>query len=280
MTINDIHAAIAETACEAARAAGAVARDAFLAFSPDTLAVEQKDGFFDVVTAADKEAEAVAKRVILARLPASRILGEEDGWSGQGDTTWIIDPIDGTSNFASGLPIFAVSIAAYHAGETVCGVVYDPVRDELFMAADGALSLNGQPLKPAVRGRTDREVELLTNAPYEGDPIGREALDTFARLVGSFRAVRRLGSCALHLAYVAAGRAAISHETKFKAWDIAAGMQLVRAAGGRILAWDAQGRPVADPFAEVEQVRRVVVSHGAFDYEGSALAALEWRAAA
>lgn len=280
MTKNDIHAAIVETACAAARAAGAVAREAFLAFSPDTLAIEQKDGFFDVVTAADKEAEAVAKRVILASVPASRILGEEDGWSGEGDTTWIIDPIDGTSNFASGLPIFAVSIAAYHAGETVCGVIYDPVRDELFMAAGGVLSLNGELLKPAVRGRTDREVELLTNAPYEGDPIGREALDAFARLVGSFRAVRRLGSCALHLAYVAAGRAAISHETKFKAWDIAAGMQLVRAAGGRIFAWDAQGRPVADPFAEVEQVRRVVVSHGAFDYEGSALAALEWRAAA
>jgi myo-inositol-1(or 4)-monophosphatase len=256
------------------------AREAFLAFSPDTLAVEHNDGFFDVVTAADKEAEAVDKRVILTRVPASRILGDEEWLVGPGRHHLDHRSIDGTSNFASGLSIFAVSIAAYHAGETVCGVIYDPVRDELFMAADGALSVNGKPLKPVVRDRTDREVELLTNAPYEGDPIGREALDAFARLVGSFRAVRRLGSCALHLAYVAAGRAAISHETKFKAWDIAAGMQLVRAAGGRIFAWDAEGRPVADPFAEVEQVRRVVVSHGAFDYESSALAALEWRAAA
>lgn len=277
---TSIRAEIGRTAREAALAAGAVARQAFASVTPESLPVEQKRGFFDIVTAADKEAEAVAKRVILSRIPASRILGEEDGWSGAGDTTWIIDPIDGTSNFASGLPIFSVSIGAYHAGEPVCGVVYDPVRDELFMAQDGVLTLNGAPLRPVTRGTVDREVELLTNAPYEGDPIDGEALRYFGQLVGSFRAVRRLGSCALHLAYVAAGRAAICHETKFKAWDIAAGMQLVRAAGGQIFAWDAKGRAIADPFAEVEAVTRVIVTQGQFDYGASALSALALPSAA
>lgn len=271
---NSIRAEIVRAAREAAQSAGAVARDAFAAFSPAALSIEQKRGFFDVVTAADKEAEAAAKRAILTRVPNSRILGEEDGWSGEGDATWIIDPIDGTSNFASGLPIFSVSIAAYHAGEAVCGVIYDPVRDEMFMAADGALTLNGAPLSPVTRGTVDQEVELLTNAPYEGDPMDDESLRYFGRLVGSFRAVRRLGSCALHLAYVAAGRAAICHETKFKAWDIAAGLQLVSAAGGQIFAWNAQGRPVADPFAEVESVTRVVVAQARFDYSSSALSSL------
>ncbi|KQV41450.1 MULTISPECIES: inositol monophosphatase family protein [unclassified Rhizobium] len=265
---------IVDVAREAAIAAGQVAHRGFVNASPETLATEQKAGFFDIVTASDKAAEKAACGVIWSRIPASRILGEEGGWQGEGDTTWIIDPIDGTSNFASGLPFFAVSIAAYHKGEPVCGVIYDPVREELFMAAGGRLTLNGEAVTPFLRGRTDREVEVLTNAPYEGARPSREAQEAHADLVNSFRAVRRLGSCALHLAYVAVGRVAICYESKFSAWDIAAGIQLVQAAGGEVHARDADGKPVEPREDALDSVKRLVVAQPGFDYQSSCLSKL------
>ncbi|MCW5707716.1 inositol monophosphatase family protein [Shinella sp.] len=279
MTLNqpltgDLHDMIATVACEAALAAGIVAHRGFVNASPETLQTQQKAGFFDIVTASDKAAERAACDTIWSRLPASRILGEEGGWQGEGETTWIIDPIDGTSNFASGLPFFCVSIAAYHAGKAVCGVVYDPVREELFMAAHGRLTLNGEPIKPFLRGRTDREVEVLTNAPYEGERPCRAAQEAHADLVNAFRAVRRLGSCALHLAYVAVGRVAVCYESKFNAWDIAAGIQLVEAAGGQVVAADAEGRRIEPNEDALASVKRLVVAQAGFDYQSSCLSAV------
>ena len=279
MTINqpiahDVFAQIVEVAREAALAAGAIARKGFIEASPETLQTQQKAGFFDIVTASDKAAEQAACETIWSRLPRSRILGEEGGWQGEGETTWIIDPIDGTSNFASGLPFFCVSIAAYHAGEPVCGVVYDPIREELFMASGGRLTLNGQLVKPFLRGRTDREVELLTNAPYEGERPSRAVQEAHADLVNSFRAVRRLGSCALHLAYVAVGRVAVGYESKFNAWDIAAGIQLVEAAGGQVIAQDARGVHTEPREATLRAIKRLVVAQAGFDYQSSCLSKL------
>lgn len=271
---DDLYDLIAAVAREAALAAGAVAHRGFVDASPQTLQTEQKAGFFDIVTASDKAAEKAACNTIWSRLPASRILGEEGGWQGEGETTWIIDPIDGTSNFASGLPFFCVSIAAYHAGKAVCGVVYDPVREELFMAAGGRLTLNGKPVKPFLRGRTDREVEVLTNAPYEGERPSRAAQEAHADLVNAFRAVRRIGSCALHLAYVAAGRVAIAYESKFNAWDIAAGILLVEAAGGQVVAHDADGRRIEPREDALASVKRLVVAQAGFDYQSSCLSRL------
>ena len=268
---RDLSATIAGVAREAARAAGAIARKGFVEASPATLQTQQKAGFFDIVTACDKAAEKAACETIWSRLPASRILGEEGGWQGEGETTWIIDPIDGTSNFASGLPFFCVSIAAYHAGKPVCGVVYDPMREELFTAEGGRLALNGAAVEPFARGRTDREVELLTNAPYEGARPSRAAQEAHADLVNSFRAVRRLGSCALHLAYVAVGRVAVAYESKFNAWDIAAGVQLVEAAGGLVVAQDADGGSVAPADYASGAVKRLVVAQAGFDYQSSCL---------
>lgn len=267
----DLRELIAAVACEAALAAGSVAHRGFVNASPETLATEQKAGFFDIVTACDKAAERAACDAIWSRIPASRILGEEGGWQGEGETTWIIDPIDGTSNFASGLPFYCVSIAAYHAGEPVCGVVYDPVREELFVANQGRLTLNGKVVEPFLRGRTDREVEVLTNAPYEGERPSRAAQEAHADLVNSFRAVRRLGSCALHLAYVAVGRVAVAYESKFSAWDIAAGIQLVEAAGGQIIAQDAAGHAIEPKEDALGAVKRLVVAQAGFDYQSSNL---------
>ncbi|WP_421594385.1 inositol monophosphatase family protein [Shinella sp. M27] len=268
---NDIHDMIATVACESALAAGMVAHRGFVNASPETLATEQKAGFFDIVTASDKAAERAACDTIWSRIPTSRILGEEGGWQGEGDTTWIIDPIDGTSNFASGLPFFCVSIAAYHKGEPVCGVVYDPVREELFLANQGRLTLNGKKVEPFLRGRTDREVEVLTNAPYEGERPSRAAQEAHADLVNSFRAVRRLGSCALHLAYVAVGRVAVCYESKFSAWDIAAGIQLVEAAGGQVYVQDAAGSRLEPNEDALGSVKRLVVAQAGFDYQSSNL---------
>ncbi len=270
----DLSETIVDVAREAARAAGAVARKGFVEASPTTLQTQQKAGFFDIVTASDKAAEKAACDTIWSRLPRSRVLGEEGGWQGQGETTWIIDPIDGTSNFASGLPFFSVSIAAYHAGKPVCGIVYDPMREELIMAAGGRLTLNGIVVKPFLRGHTDREVELLSNAPYEGERPSRAAQEAHADLVNSFRAVRRLGSCALHLAYVAVGRVAIGYESKFNAWDIAAGIQLVEAAGGQVYAQNAEGHLIEPREESMGSVKRLVVAQAGFDYQSSCLSKL------
>lgn len=270
-TSNDINDLITTVACEAAVAAGLVAHRGFFNASPEALATEQKAGFFDIVTASDKAAERAACETIWSRIPASRILGEEGGWQGQGETTWIIDPIDGTSNFASGLPFFCVSIAAYHAGKPVCGVVYDPVREELFLADRGRLTLNGRKVEPFLRGRTDREVEVLSNAPYEGERPSRATQEAHADLVNAFRAVRRLGSCALHLAYVAVGRVAVAYESKFSAWDIAAGIQLVEAAGGQVHAQDASGQRIEPTEYALGSVKRLVVAQAGFDYQSSSL---------
>ena len=271
-TTVDLDSLIVATAREAALAAGAGAREAFL--NPESLQTEQKAGFFDIVTVADKAAEATACKIIWSRLPRSRILGEEGGWQGEGETTWIIDPIDGTSNFASGLPIFAVSIAAYHAGRPVCGVIYDPIRDEMFLAAEGRLTLNGQPVESIARAADDRGVELLTNAPYEGGRPDAAALNSFAEVVDSFRAVRRLGSCALHLAYAAVGRVAVCYESKFNPWDIAAGLQLVTAGGGQVFARDADGNPVGTGHDDLARIKKLVVAQRGFGYQSSCLSGL------
>ena len=263
--------AVAEAA---ARAAGAVARKGFVEAGPDTLETQQKAGFYDIVTVYDKAAEKAACDLIWSRLPQSRILGEETGWQGEGETTWIIDPIDGTSNFASGLPIFCVSIAAYHAGKPVCGIVYDPMREELFMAAGGVLTLNGKPVESFLRGSRDRDVELLSNAPYEGGRPSPAALEAFADAVAAFRAVRRIGSCALHLAYAATGRVAVAYESKFSAWDIAAGIQLAEAASAQIACYDAEGRPVEPTVDNLPAVKRLVVAQAGFDYQSSCLSKL------
>lgn len=262
---------IVDTALEAARAAGALARHAFLdAAAGKNPLVEEKTGHFDIVTAIDREAEAVASAIIFANVPGSRILGEEDGWRGQGDIVWYIDPIDGTSNFASGLPFFCVSIAAFTAdGQPLCGVVFDPLRDEMFLARDGQLTLNGAAIVVQPTTITDRDAELLTNVPHEGARPSPDELSRFADLVQTFRGVRRLGSCALQMAYVAAGRAALGYDEKFQAWDIAAGLQLVVAGGGEVLAWDGEGLAIVDPMADPAAIRRFVIASRHFDLSTS-----------
>jgi len=265
------HETIVQTAIKAARAAGALAHEAFLEGSlGHGLHTEEKTGHYDIVTVTDRQAEARAAEIIFGGVPDSRVLGEETGWRGEGAVTWYVDPIDGTSNFASGLPFFCVSIGVFDgSGRAICGVVYDPVRDELFLARQGRLSINDKHIWLPSLDLSDRNSELLTNVPHEGVRPTEHELSRFGDLVQTFRGVRRLGSCALQMAYVAVGRAAVGYDEKFRAWDIAAGFQLVEAGGGMILAWDANGRAIADPMAELERVKRFVITSRQFDLANS-----------
>ncbi|MEU0569186.1 inositol monophosphatase family protein [Nonomuraea sp. NPDC005983] len=252
-----------ETACEAARAAGPRLRKAFRS-RPQ---VATKRDFHDPVTEHDKAAEDTIRNVINMRRPGSVIVGEEGGVTGEGDLTWYVDPIDGTANFAAGLPFFCVSIAVAVRGELVAGVVYDPVRDDEFSATTAGAWCNGTPIRSA-GATTDREAMLLSSYPTPRDLVeeGDEALARYGRLLDSFAAVRRLGSAALKLAHVAAGWADVAYGTRANPWDVAAGALLVRQAGGVYL---------GDPLVPSDYLAHV----GGFDLENSAIAELARRSA-
>lgn len=226
--------AVLQTAIEAARAAGALA----LGRRGDTLAVEQK-GFRDFVTAADKEAQRLIIDLICERFPLHSIIAEEedDSLSAESDTIWIIDPIDGTSNYANNIPIFAISIAVVHHKRPQIGVVYDPVHDQLFSAVAGQGStVNGHPLHV-------NETDTLGDAFLALDwSRGREqrqtALDILGVLAHEVRTVRAVGSAALAIVWIAAGRLDIYFNINLKLWDIAAAGLIVQEAGGQVGGFD------------------------------------------
>lgn len=224
------------TAVEGALAAGRIHRQYFR--QPLTI---HKKGVVDLVTAADLAAEAHFTALIARRFPDHRVIGEEAGrpaTPGLARHEWIIDPVDGTTNFAHGIAIFCVSIALQIDGRTEVGVVYDPVADELFTAERGeGARLNGAPL--AVSGIGNLVDGLLcTGFPYTVRDSRADQVKVFAAFLGEAQAVRRLGSAALDLAYVAAGRLDGYWEEKLHAWDIAAGALLVEEAGGRVTGVD------------------------------------------
>ncbi len=164
------------------------------------------------------------------------MLAEESGSLAGADAEfrWVVDPLDGTTNFAHGLPIFCVSIALEARGRRALGVIYDPMRDECFAARAGAgATLNGAPI--AVSAAQTLESALGgTGFPYDVMDAPEETLRWFAPLLPRLRGVRRLGSAALDLAYVACGRLDLFWEAKLHAWDVAAGILIVEEAGGRV----------------------------------------------
>lgn len=258
----------------AARTAGQLIRQIFLdTGSEASLGIEEKHGHTDIVTRADREAEAVIWKLLREGMPNSRILGEEGGWQGEGEVIWYVDPVDGTSNFASGLPLFCVSIAATKAdGSPLAAAIYDPMADEMFACWGGALHLNGAPLQPVIRATTDRNAEVLSNLPREGKVLVEEEFAHLARLFQNFRAVRRIGSAALQLAYVAVGRAAVNYDRGCHPWDLAAGLQLIKATGGQIRAWDKEsGAVMADPMRNMAQIDRIVTTTPGYELDGSAV---------
>ena len=223
------------TAVKAARLAGTIINRA--SFDLEQIAVEQKEQN-DFVTEVDKAAEAKIIDVLLSAYPSHAILAEESGASNgmndESENVWIIDPIDGTTNFMHGFPCYCVSIALRQRGVITQGVIYDPVHNDLFTASKGAGAfLNNRRIRVS---KTDRLSRALIGTGFAGRKKNPEALKEFLRMFETMtmncQAVRRPGSAALDLAYVACGRYDGYYEKALNIWDIAAGSLLVSEAGG------------------------------------------------
>ncbi len=191
----------------------------------------------DFVTKADKEAEQILRDELLGARPNYGFLGEEGTNIHGADPTrrWIVDPLDGTTNFLHGMPHWAVSIALEHKGEIVSAVVFDPAKDEMFYAEKGQGAWLNDSQRLRVSGRTKMiESVFATGVPFGGREYLPASLQDLARLMPQCAGVRRWGAAALDLAYVAAGRYEGYWERGLNAWDIAAGVLLVREAGGLV----------------------------------------------
>jgi myo-inositol-1(or 4)-monophosphatase len=189
----------------------------------------------DFVSRADREAERIIKEELRNGRPSYGWLGEETGADAGEDPTrrWIVDPLDGTTNFLHGMPHWAVSIALEHKGEIVSAVVYDPAKDEMFYAEKGAGCWLNDSRRLRVSGRrVMSEAVFATGVPFGAKSTLPATLQDLARLMPQCAGVRRWGAAALDLAYVAAGRYDGFWERELHAWDIAAGVLLVKEAGG------------------------------------------------
>lgn len=225
-----------DAAVQMARGAGEIQ---CAGFRSRNLAIRTKSNVYDVVTRVDKECEVYIVRSILERYPDHAILGEEDGVQGTAgsDYRWVIDPLDGTTNFSQGLPLFTVSIALQYCGKTVIGAVYAPVLNELYTAIAGGgaflqtASIRAQRL---VVGRKESLATsvLATGFPYDKDVDPDNNSDNVARIVPHVRDLRRLGSAAYDLCCVAAGWLDGYWELALHEWDVSAAELIVREAGG------------------------------------------------
>ena len=219
---------------EVAVGAALAVREPLLAAFRSAMAIDYKVDLHDLVTQHDRESEAAIRDFILARVPDSTVVGEEDGESGAGRIAWYLDPIDGTSNFARGLTSWCVSVGAVAGGEIVAGAIVDPVGGNVFSADLGGAWRNGAPITS--RGVPDeRRATLITGYPVARDfrLDGKEpALANFGTLVETFSTLRRPGSAALSIAQVAAGWADAACGFGVNAWDVAAAILILRQAGG------------------------------------------------
>jgi myo-inositol-1(or 4)-monophosphatase len=268
--MNDAPSISRELARLAAAAAEAVGDQLRAAFSNAGL-VQTKRDFHDVVTEHDRRSEETIREFLLSRMPESSVLGEEFGAGGDAEVVWYVDPIDGTNNFISGIPFFCVSIGATWRGQLVGGAIYEPIRSELFVAsADGAFC-NGRRLSSR-RTAAENQATLVTSFPTHREwscaPDPRSDVERYGEMVRRFRSVRRLGSAALTLAYVAAARIDVAFISSASPWDVAAGIALVRAAGGCCIAVPATADHVARPWLAPGCLAHVA----RFDLAGSCLA--------
>jgi myo-inositol-1(or 4)-monophosphatase len=217
-------------AIDAARAAGEVLRSYWRRLSPDAIEEKARNDF---VSQADRDSERVIRERLRETFPDDAFLGEEGGWSGvDRRRAWIVDPLDGTANFISGFPFWCVSIALRQGSEIVAGVIWDPLREDLYTAEKGGGSFrNGERLAVSRRQNLDGAF-LATGYPFRA----RDTIDAYLEIFRSYflkaRGIRRAGSAALDLAHVAAGVFDGFFEFHLSAWDIAAGEILIREAGG------------------------------------------------
>lgn len=233
MTPNKVIEAIEQAAC----AAG----ETLLRFR-NAFTISEK-GRFDLVTDADHAAQQVIRDILYRDHPAIEFLGEETEQAekerlfASKDPVWVVDPLDGTTNYVHGLPCYAVSIALVSHHDVLAGVIYDPVREEMFSAQQGqGAKLNGKPIQCTTNNQLEH---ALIAVGFPADLRGKEqVLDAWAWFGYHCRGLRRTGSSALNLAYLASGRLDGFFAFQVCPWDIAAGMLLVKEAGGRISQMD------------------------------------------
>jgi myo-inositol-1(or 4)-monophosphatase len=254
---------VAQIGRQAALAAGAVMRQNYL--KPHRVTLK---GAIDPVTETDYQAQEIIVAIIRQAFPDHGFLAEEraegtgappaaareevahraPAWEEDPPSyRWLIDPLDGTVNFAHGFPMFCVSIAFEAEGSLSYGVVYDPLRDELFEAARGrGAQLNGQAIRVSATARLDRAL-VATGFPYDIRERIPATIARLGRMLGSTQGVRRAGSAALDMCYLACGRFDGFYEEHLKPWDTAAGLVIIEEAGGRITTFDGGPYDVYSP---------------------------------
>ncbi len=216
---------------EITKRAGEVTREGF----GRNFSVEFKTNESNLVTEIDKKSEREIISFIKSKYPKHNILAEESGEeNNSSEFTWVIDPLDGTTNFAHGLPLFSVSIGVMKNGETIAGAVYDVIRDALYTAEKGSGSfVNGKKIHVSENANLKRSV-LVTGFPYNISDNPDHAIERFTNFLKSSRAVRRLGSAAIDFCYVAQGVFDGFWEVHLHPWDICAGKLIVEEAGGKV----------------------------------------------
>jgi len=257
---------LVDAAVEAARAGGEVLMANWRRLPQGSVSEKKKHDF---VTHADRESEEEIVRRIRERFPNDAFLGEEGGArAGEKDArTWIIDPLDGTSNFIAGFPFWCVSVAARERGELVAGVIWDPLRGEMYTGARGGGAYrNGERLRVSEREGLD-DAFVATGFPFRSKERIQLYLELFHGIFLRARAIRRAGSAALDLAYVAAGVFDGFFEFRLSLWDIAAGALLIEEAGGRITDYDGgtrlyeRGNVVAGTPGVVREIVEIASGH-------------------
>ena len=228
---------VRDVAIEAARAGGEILLEGL----SGPLTIHMK-GRREVVTDLDNASERAVLETIRASFPDDLIVAEESAPGlGESDRVWIVDPLDGTNNYAHGYPFFCVAVAVEEQGSLVAAVVHDPLRDETFVAERGrGATLNGAPIRVS-EARALAESLVATGFPYDRSDDTDNNLANLNRFILSVRGIRRGGSAELDLAYVACGRLDGFWELGLKTWDVAAGGLIVREAGGRVSNFEGSG---------------------------------------
>ena len=257
-----------DAAAELARAAGAILREGH-----GRAHVPERKGRIDLVTEYDRRSERLVIEGIRQRYPGHAILAEESGAhaggaaDAAGAVRWVVDPLDGTTNFTHNYPFFCVSIAAEVGGRLAAGAVYDPVRDELFAAAAGhGAALNGRAIRVSDIARVE-DALLVTGFPYDVREHPERSLPLFEAFLVRAQAIRRDGSAALNLCYLACGRFDGFWEAHLAPWDMAAGALLVREAGGLVTGYDGgefrlEGRQILATNGGLHEEMKTIIAGG------------------
>lgn len=245
--LNPEDRSVLELAQTLALRAGEIQRDRY----ETEIEVRTKSAEIDLVTEVDHACEALIVSAIEADRPEDAIVAEEGGGEDHSDSDWrwVIDPLDGTTNYAHGFPRFCVSIGVEFKNETRVGVVYDPLLDEMFYAVRGAGAWLGERRLHVSKTDDFGRALIATGFSYDIRKSGNDNVERFSRVLKAVRGLRRDGSAALDLSYVAAGRLDAYWELKLQPWDVSAGSLLVEEAGGRVS--DCEGNPAPRSGGEV-----------------------------